>query len=138
MICDPQPLLDAANAFDARAAQLATMQAALRSRAAAAIWRGPAADRWRDQVRQQDPQCARNEERLRAAAASLRRAANDLEQRANLIRHIEERISALFGSATPGLPPPWQGSPWSPGNLPPTGDSGWLRVARDMQHLIPT
>lgn len=121
-----------ATRFDRRAEDLMVIGRRVRNGLQAGQWRCAKATRFRHELdaRQQDTERIANE--MRSIARDLRRIAAQVRAEYDLLNGLERRVRQIMGGyrPKPGSTPPWQGTRWSPGNLPRSGDPAWREVAR--------
>jgi uncharacterized protein YukE len=124
----PADLTDLAAALASRADAVQACGDDLAQKVIGAAWAGPVADRYRESVAQIQRRLAADSDRLRVAAADLRRLADSLDQTLVGLRAVEGKVRAWLAANPPGsgAEPP----PWPPGALPPTGDPRWIDVQR--------
>ena len=128
MTPDPADLTDLAAVLSTRADTVQGYGDDLARKIAIATWSGPVADRFRQSITELQRRFASDADRLRAAAADLRRIGAALDGELAQLRAVELRVRAWFAANPPGLsatPPPWP-----PTDLPPTGDPRWADVQR--------
>lgn len=98
-------------------------------------WLGPRAERWRVVARTRAQAASRSADELQGLAADLRCLSIWIRRERSWLEVLERRVRAVimdYGSAYGGRPP-WAGTGWNPGNLPPSGDTRWREVARALR-----
>ena len=123
---DPDELEAAARDFRRSAAELREVGREIRTDARTTSWRSRRADRYRDEAELGASEAGNLADELDAAAADLGRAAREVRSELTELRRIERDVRAHL-SRQPSL-----STRWHVGNLPPTGDSVWRTVARDL------
>ncbi|MGH8887124.1 MAG: WXG100 family type VII secretion target [Egibacteraceae bacterium] len=114
---------------------------ALSWRCMAVDWESTAADRFRGTIEGEVAALRRAADELDEAAHMLRRHAESVRERSAQIRAAEDAVTGWFGDQARHLAraavgavsrtthdPPWTHWPWTPHNLPPPGDKQWLEV----------
>ncbi len=132
MFVTPAELRQLASLLDARAGQLASIGDDLVRSADAAVWQGPAAERYRGAMRARRVELHREANRIRDVAARVRRASAEFDRRIRDCRVIESNVRRwLIANRTPpqGQAPRWQGWRWTPySRLPPSNSPDWLGI----------
>lgn len=130
---------DAIEALAARVARdadrLAAGASGLRVAASNAGWEAPRAEHWRAGTGRRAARAEQVAEDLRAVARELRRTAETLRAEYRVLATIEDRVRDFIDNvadALVGEPSPWEGTRWTPANLPDPGDPAWRSVARDL------
>lgn len=132
----PEAIDALARTLDRRADDLAGVGHRAAQRAQQARWTCAKADRFHhrmdDHQRGMDHMAAD----LHGIAADLRRTAVALRAEYAFLSKIERGVRAAFSGFvhSPGVRPPWEGTRWSPQNLPRPGDPAWRDVAKAL-HL---
>jgi uncharacterized protein YukE len=125
-VADPAELTDLARILDQRADAVVALGERIVIQLSSAAWAGPAADTFRSEADQFVPVLNNDADGLRAAAADLRRLADQLQQELDLLHAIEDKVRAWFAVNPPGASA--TPSPWPATDLPPTGDPRWREV----------
>ncbi|KWW98276.1 hypothetical protein TH66_20545 [Carbonactinospora thermoautotrophica] len=139
---DPDELDRLAQRLVARAAEVRAHADKLSRRAQAVQWQSISADLFRETIARDRQRLERAADQLEQAAAELRAHAQEVRERLAAIRRIEEAVTGWFERTARAIAetasrlieegrvvePPWMRWPWSPQNLPPSGDKQWLEV----------
>jgi uncharacterized protein YukE len=96
-------------------------------------WRAPRADRFRSDMAMRQKDAYDLGQRLQTIAGQLKALAGSVDGELSFLSGLEAKVLSLFKDFVPivGVMAPWAGTPWSPTQLPATGDPAWRSVARD-------
>lgn len=131
---DPTTLDALGVRYQQRADDLTAIGRRIYVRADGATWTCARADRFRATVGGHQTALQRTSSELREVGMELRALASRLQAEIDRLLAIERRVRSLFASHNPAspLPPPWMGTRWSPANLPPSADTAWDAVGREL------
>ncbi|MGI5238877.1 hypothetical protein [Dactylosporangium sp. CA-139066] len=135
---DPDELDRLADRLRDRAAECRTCAEDHERQAGATAWHSVAADQCRQRIYEDRLAADQAAADLEHAAQVLRAHAQVVRERLALIARYEREITGWFDRAGSLIrrvasEVPWSGWPYSPQNLPPTGDLRWLDVGAFMQ-----
>ncbi|MBV9139597.1 MAG: hypothetical protein JO115_01515 [Pseudonocardiales bacterium] len=160
---DPDELDHLAVQIERHADDVRDRASGMDAQAAAMRWKSVAADRARQTVTGDRRKLDETARRLDEAAVLLRRHAQEVREILAMIQRIEQEVIGWFDHAIKEFndavaeftdlveniaqgvvhwvtgeqpePPkePWQGWPYQPNNLPPSGDKQWLQVGEFMR-----
>lgn len=131
MYGDTDQIRRLATSMESRAEALDALVADLVGATEACVWEGVTADAMRDRVGVGTARLSSCADQHRAAAGSLRRHADSVDEAKELIARLEQRTRGLIGAAVARL----DGVDVLPGDLrlarfvpPPPGHADWLRI----------
>jgi hypothetical protein len=135
LLGNPAAIDALAATLDRRAEDLAEVGRRAAQRANDASWACAKADRFRYRMTDHQRGLDHMAADLRDIAADLRRSAAALRAEYAFLAKIEGRIRAAISGFvhSPGVQPPWEGTGWSPHNLPRPGDPAWRDVAKALR-----
>ena len=113
--------------------EIHALASSLANETAATSWIGPRADRFRQDMAGIKHNLDSIASELETLGSRFLALAREVEGRMNFLQKLEADVLQLFDSFDPALgPPPWQGTPWDPGNLPDPYDPAWEQIARTL------
>jgi hypothetical protein len=127
---DPTFLENLASRYERDADSVRTSGHRLTHAAGSADWQCQAADRFRAGAHDSSAQAESLAEQMCSMAQQLRSFAAQQRQEINELMAIESRVRQLLANPQPAANAPWAGTPWNPGNLPPSCDQTWRTVGR--------
>jgi uncharacterized protein YukE len=132
LVGDPVTIRALASTLRRDAAHLDAVGRRVAQRATDCSWQSPRANRFRDQMAQDQRHSNEMAGKLVDIANQLDRAAAVVEAELQELHVLERAVRSLIGTFRPvaGLAAPWFGTGWSPGHLPSSGDPAWRACAR--------
>ncbi|MHB8287629.1 MAG: WXG100 family type VII secretion target [Acidimicrobiales bacterium] len=129
---DATALDQAASTCRQRGSEIYSLASSLANETTSTSWVGPRADRFRNDMGAMKHNLDSIAAELETLASQFLALAREVEGRMNLLQQIEQDVLRLFDSFEPLLhtSPPWQGTPWNPGNLPGPFDPKWEHIAK--------